>query len=97
MNRLNRFFFVQCDGVEATKRIRAFELGTNSRLPIVALTADIQSSAKDICFDAGMDGYLTKPLIPKDLATTLRNLNLAIQKHYDTPASSTPSSPLSSV
>ncbi|KAL7318610.1 Chk1 protein kinase, variant 2 [Mucor circinelloides] len=87
----------KCDGVEATKRIRAFEIGTNSRLPIVALTADIQSSAKDVCFNAGMDGYLTKPLIPKDLATTLRKLNLAIHKHYDTPASSTPSSPLSSV
>jgi hypothetical protein len=40
-----------------------------------------------------MDGYLTKPLIPKDLAYTLRSLNPAIQKHYDTPASSTPSSP----
>ncbi|CEP10830.1 hypothetical protein [Parasitella parasitica] len=87
----------KCDGVEATKRIRAFESGTNSRLPIVALTADIQSSAKEICFNAGMDGYLTKPLIPKELATTLRSLNLVVQKHYDTPSSSTPSSPLYSV
>lgn len=43
-----------------------------------------------------MDGYLTKPLIPKDLATTLRQLSPAIQKHYDTPVSSAPSSPLSS-
>ncbi|KAI9257050.1 hypothetical protein EDC94DRAFT_564880 [Helicostylum pulchrum] len=85
----------KCDGVEATKRIRAHELGTGSRLPIVALTADIQASAKDVCVEAGMDGYLTKPLIPKDLATTLRQLNPAIQKHYDTPVSSVPSSPLS--
>lgn len=81
--------------MEATKRIRAHELGTSSRLPIVALTADIQTSAREICIEAGMDGYLTKPLIPKDLATTLRHLNQAIQRHYDTPASSAPSSPLS--
>ncbi|KAI8640598.1 hypothetical protein BD408DRAFT_347795 [Parasitella parasitica] len=87
----------KCDGVEATKRIRAFESGTSSRLPIVALTADIQSSAKEVCFNAGMDGYLTKPLIPKELAITLRSLNLVMQKHYDTPTSSEPSSPLSSV
>ncbi|KAI8334832.1 hypothetical protein EDC96DRAFT_525188 [Choanephora cucurbitarum] len=94
----------KCDGVEATKRIRTYELGTGSRLPIVALTADIQASARQISVDAGMDGYLTKPLIPKDLATTLRILGPAIQKyyesspvqtHYDTPISSAPSSPLS--
>lgn len=61
------------------------------------MTADIQASARQVCVDAGMDGYLTKPLIPKDLAATLRELNHAIQRHYDTPASSTPSSPLSNL
>ncbi|RCI05416.1 hypothetical protein CU098_002574, partial [Rhizopus stolonifer] len=95
----------KCDGVEATKRIRAQESGTGTRLPIVALTADIQASAKQICVDAGMDGYLTKPLIPKDLAATLRRLGPAIQKYYesstkqkpyDTPVSSAPPSPMSS-
>ncbi|KAI8987492.1 hypothetical protein BDF20DRAFT_850560 [Mycotypha africana] len=86
----------KCDGVEATKRIRALEAGSNRRLPIVALTADIQASAREICVEAGMDGYLTKPLIPKDLAATLKMLRPAIQRHYcDTPISSTPSSPLS--
>ncbi|CDH61479.1 histidine kinase [Lichtheimia corymbifera JMRC:FSU:9682] len=54
----------KCDGVEATKTIRRYEKEQNSkkRLPIVALTADIQDSARAICVDAGMDGYLTKPL-----------------------------------
>ncbi|KAJ8653535.1 hypothetical protein O0I10_010774 [Lichtheimia ornata] len=54
----------KCDGVEATKTIRRHEKEQNSktRLPIVALTADIQDSARAICVDAGMDGYLTKPL-----------------------------------
>ncbi|KAI7900504.1 uncharacterized protein BX663DRAFT_439281 [Cokeromyces recurvatus] len=78
----------KCDGVEATKRIRAYEAGKESRLPIVALTADIQASAKEICVEAGMDGYLTKPLIPKELAATLRQLNPVIQKHYEGSTSS---------
>ncbi|KAJ8653301.1 hypothetical protein O0I10_011051 [Lichtheimia ornata] len=54
----------KCDGVEATKTIRRNEKEQNSkkRLPIVALTADIQDSARAICVNAGMDGYLTKPL-----------------------------------
>ncbi|CDS05978.1 hypothetical protein LRAMOSA08506 [Lichtheimia ramosa] len=54
----------KCDGVEATKTIRRHEKEQSSkiRLPIVALTADIQDSARAICVNAGMDGYLTKPL-----------------------------------
>ncbi|CEG81810.1 Putative Serine/threonine protein kinase [Rhizopus microsporus] len=88
----------KCDGVEATKRIRALEKQTGCRLPIIALTADIQSSAKQICVEAGMDDYLTKPLIPKNLAATLRQLQPSIQKvHYDTPTSSIPSSPSESL
>ncbi|CEG69168.1 hypothetical protein RMATCC62417_05289 [Rhizopus microsporus] len=88
----------KCDGVEATKRIRTLEKQTGCRLPIIALTADIQSSAKQICVEAGMDDYLTKPLIPKNLAATLRQLQPSIQKvHYDTPTSSTPSSPSESL
>lgn len=50
----------KCDGVEATKTIRKMEKearhGNMKRLPIVALTADIQDSARAICVNAGMDG-----------------------------------------
>ncbi|KAI8994849.1 hypothetical protein BDB01DRAFT_212935 [Pilobolus umbonatus] len=74
----------KCDGVEATKRIRELEGETESRLPIIALTADIQTSTKEICAQAGMDSYLTKPLIPKDLADTLRKLSPVIHNHYFT-------------
>ncbi|KAI9497057.1 hypothetical protein BDB00DRAFT_868895 [Zychaea mexicana] len=66
-----------CDGVEATKKIREMEMANDerpTRLPIIALTADIQDSAREYAISAGMDGYLTKPLIPKDLAVTLRRL-----------------------
>ncbi|KAI8374713.1 uncharacterized protein BYT42DRAFT_577365 [Radiomyces spectabilis] len=63
-----------CDGVEATKRIRQIEKDENrtSRFAIVALTADVQESARKVCMKAGMDGYLTKPLNQKVLAEALR-------------------------
>ncbi|KAL0073271.1 Serine/threonine kinase hybrid HK [Phycomyces blakesleeanus] len=70
----------KCDGVEATKRIRHSETmaeaegTTRGRLSIIALTADVQTSARDVCFGAGMDGYLTKPLIPKELSIILQQL-----------------------
>jgi signal transduction histidine kinase/ligand-binding sensor domain-containing protein/CheY-like chemotaxis protein/HPt (histidine-containing phosphotransfer) domain-containing protein len=49
------------DGYEATRRIRAGE-GGSKRIPIIALTADAMKGTEEICRDAGMDDYLTKPL-----------------------------------
>ncbi|EIE91775.1 hypothetical protein RO3G_16486 [Rhizopus delemar RA 99-880] len=70
----------KCDGVAATKRIREIEReeGKDVRLPIVALTADVQESARQICIKAGMDGYLTKPLNQKVLAEALRRYCLSL-------------------
>lgn len=65
---------------------------TPQRLPIVALTADVQTTARDVCVNAGMDGYLTKPLIPKDLAVTLRQLCPSLSSTASTPTSTTPCS-----
>ncbi|KAI8987483.1 hypothetical protein BDF20DRAFT_850535 [Mycotypha africana] len=79
----------KCDGVAATKQIREIEKeeGRTYRFPIVALTADVQESAKQICISAGMDGYLTKPLNQKVLAEALRTYC-----HPRTTSSSTTSS-----
>ena len=51
------------DGLEATRRIRAHE-GENGRrhVPIVAMTASARDEDRQICFAAGMDDFLTKPL-----------------------------------
>lgn len=56
------------DGVEAARAIRAGEarLG-KARTPIVALTADALEGGKRACRDAGMDGFLTKPVDPAAL------------------------------
>jgi CheY-like chemotaxis protein len=51
-------------------RAREAERGL-PRLPIVALTADALPGTEQKCLDAGMDGYLTKPIDSKKLTATL--------------------------
>jgi CheY-like chemotaxis protein len=56
------------DGIEAARAIRAIEASnTKPRVPIVALTADALETGKRACRDAGMDGFLTKPVDPAEL------------------------------
>jgi PAS domain S-box-containing protein len=60
------------DGIETARRIRARELAQGGdRLPIVALTADALETGKHACQDAGMDGFLTKPIDPAELDAML--------------------------
>jgi len=63
------------DGIEATRAIRAGELRSGShRTPIVALTADVLESGRHSCLEAGMDGFLTKPVDPSHLEEMFRTL-----------------------
>jgi PAS domain S-box-containing protein len=53
------------DGIEATRAIRADEAAQGRpRTPIVALTADALETGKRACREAGMDGFLVKPVDP---------------------------------
>ena len=63
----------EMDGLEATRLIRQAESesGSNRHAPVIALTAHAMAGDERICLDAGMDGYLTKPLDPKTLANAL--------------------------
>jgi CheY-like chemotaxis protein len=49
------------DGFTATEHIRQAQK-TSQRTPIIALTADVLSGQSEKCRDAGMDGYLSKPI-----------------------------------
>jgi CheY-like chemotaxis protein len=60
------------DGFETTAAIRARELSTGARVPIVALTAHAMKGDRERCLAAGMDGYLSKPIQLQELRDLLR-------------------------
>ena len=61
------------DGFEATIQIRRNEQASNSpRLPIIALTADVQKGIVEQCLESGMDSYLSKPFNKQRLQDTLK-------------------------
>jgi signal transduction histidine kinase/ActR/RegA family two-component response regulator len=51
----------EMDGLEAVRRIRAAEK-TGQHVPIYATTAHTLPGTRQSCLDAGMDGYISKPL-----------------------------------
>jgi len=59
------------DGFEATRAIRKHEAETGGRVPIVAMTAHAMAGYRDRCMEAGMDGYITKPLRSVEMARVL--------------------------
>jgi PAS domain S-box-containing protein len=66
------------DGIEATRRIRAREAGRSARrTAILALTANTLVDDRYACFEAGMDGFLVKPLDRDKLADALANIAAA--------------------
>ena len=60
-------------GAEAVK-LHHFETLGEPQLPIVALTADATAESRQQASDAGMDGYLTKPIEPEELLNAIEKL-----------------------
>ncbi len=56
----------EMDGFEATREIRHDEKD-EKHTTIVAMTANAMQSYEELCYDAGMDDYLSKPVTRKDL------------------------------
>ncbi|MCR4730446.1 MAG: response regulator [Saccharofermentans sp.] len=62
------------DGVEAMKRIRTDVSGLNGSVPVVALTANAMSSAKQMFLAEGFDGFVSKPVEIDELERVLKQV-----------------------
>jgi CheY-like chemotaxis protein len=65
------------DGLTATRRWREREVetaGDKLPLPIIAMTANAMQEDRQRCFNAGMDGYITKPISQASLEGELRRV-----------------------
>lgn len=57
------------DGLETTRRIR--QLSNKNRVPILAMTANAFAEDKQRCYEAGMDDFIAKPVVPDTFFATL--------------------------
>ncbi len=64
------------DGLQATAAIRQrqADAGVDEPIPIIALTAHAMTGDRDRCLDAGMDGYVTKPIDSKQLVLAIEGV-----------------------
>ena len=60
------------DGYTATAEIRKEK--RFGKLPIVAMTANVLPQERQRCYQAGMDDYLSKPIDPEALLSTMRRM-----------------------
>jgi CheY-like chemotaxis protein len=68
---------LEMDGLQATAAIRQKEQQTGMRLPIIAMTAHATQEDRERCLEAGMDGYVSKPLRADELLAVVEGMLLA--------------------
>ena len=69
----------EMDGLAATGAIRESEKNTGKHLPIFAMTAHAMKGDRERCLQAGMDGYISKPLRFSEIESTLAGLSTRLQ------------------
>ncbi len=85
----------EMDGFEATREIRAYEAARKkSRTPIVAMTGNAYERDRKKCFDAGMDDFIAKPVVP-DILTRKINSFLSAAPDRETGSAVNESGPAS--
>jgi CheY-like chemotaxis protein len=72
----------EMDGLEATRRLCA-ELPAQRRPRIIAMTANAMQGDREMCLEAGMDDYLSKPIRVDELVQALERCRPARQMQAD--------------
>jgi len=60
--------------MEATKALRLAERPGTRRLPVIAMTAHAMVGDRERCLEAGMDGYVAKPINRRVLAAEIQHV-----------------------
>ena len=81
-------------GLEATAAIRDAERASGTHLPIVALTAHAMHGDRERYLEAGMDGYVTKPIDGVELTRIISQLVPAAAAQGPVPAAAVPVAPV---
>jgi CheY-like chemotaxis protein len=68
----------EMDGFQATAAIRELEKNGSRRIPVIAMTAHAMKGDRERCLEAGMDGYVSKPVQSKLLYETIESMTSGI-------------------
>ena len=72
----------EMDGFETTAIIRERERTSGCHLPIIALTANAMVGDAERCLEAGMDGYVSKPVDVRRLFAEINRVQSALHASF---------------
>ena len=73
----------EMDGLEATAAIRKKERAAGGHVPIIAMTAHAMKGFREQCTEAGMDGYVSKPVRSAELFDALDSVLASLAQVAD--------------